>query len=173
MEKNEKYLWIAILVVVALFIVFMPSIEKVLMGRKNFNMKNDEIKTDTSDASASIKKETYPKSATCLLETNEGETTKRKEVTFTYSTSGTVSKIVEMNTYAYKDQATYDMNKNRTFPKKTGVVETIETDDKNLLVVVKDVMTISEMKELTEYPTKYKELKTYLSTNNYTCTETK
>ena len=167
-------MWIAIFVIIVLFIIFMPSIESLLAGRKVNG--NDHITTDGSNKAGEIKEVTYPKSTSCsLAESLDGQTgaNLKKEVTFTFNTSGTVTTINLVKVYRYNDVAAYNKAKVVKPVNKAGIVETITPDDTNMILTINDVMTISELEELTEYPSGYSELNKFLSTNSYICTETK
>lgn len=173
-DKKEQVMWLGILGVIALFIMFMPQIESLLSGRKVTG--NDQVLTDSTDKTGEINEISYPKTTSCTLaETLDGQTGAKlkKEVTFTYSTSGTVQKINLVKIYKYSDVTLYNKAKTTKAVDKLGIKETIVTDDQNMVLTITDVMTISEMQELTEYPTGYTELNKYLSTNSYVCTETK
>ena len=118
----------------------------------------------------------YPKTNTCTL-SESLDTTKNayltKNVIFTYSNSGTVETIDLTDTYRYTDVSEYNKAKTTKVDNKVGIVQKITTDDKNMKLIVNNVMTISEMQELTEYPAGYSDLKQYLADKNYQCVEKK
>ncbi len=174
LKDKESVMWLCIIVVVVLFIVFMPSIESFLSGRKVKN--NKEVIETNSNKTGEITQTTYPKTNTCTL-SESLDTTKNayltKNVIFTYSNSGTVETIDLTDTYRYTDVSEYNKAKTTKVDNKVGIVQKITTDDKNMKLIVNNVMTISEMQELTEYPAGYSDLKQYLADKNYQCVEKK
>lgn len=175
-NKKEKVMWICILGVVALFILFMPEIESTLAGRKVKPSKEQSAPSGSAEKLGDIEITTYPTLTTCsLAETLNEELGAKvsKEVKFTYNTSGTVTNIHLVSIYKYTDVAIYNNAASKSADNKIGIKETITKDDANMALTVTDEMSISEMQEVSEYPTGYNKLKDYLNENNYTCTETK
>ena len=168
MDKKENMIWGIILVVIALFILLMPQIEGILFGRIHLFKK--KAKTDE------VEKITYPSQTSCTLSgTTDPDinATVSKTVNFTYNDSGTVETIVLTTTTKYNEDDAYVKNKNTKAKERAGVVTQISNDDASKTNVKKEIMTIKDMNDLTEYPTGYTKLKEYLSKNQYSCTEKK
>lgn len=165
-NKKELMIWLAILGIIFLFILFMPQIEKLLSGKYHFGKKKV--------AKQEVEKVTYPQATECdLSETPDPDknATISKQVKFTYTSSGTVESIVLVTLSKYnneKDYQKYKAEKNNT---RAGVITQITTDDSTKSISKKEIMTIKDMNDLTEYPTGYTNLKKYLSQNKYVCTE--
>lgn len=165
-NKKELILWGIILAIVILFIVFMPQIEGLLAGRYHIRKKKP-----SKEVAEKIK---YPQYTECTLAGTldpDKQATISKRVKFTYSDSGTVETIVLTTNSTYKDDATYNKYKVEKPNDRIGVATQITFEDTSKTVSKKEVMTIKEMNDLTEYPTGYTNLKKYLSQNQYVCTE--
>ncbi len=168
MDKKESMIWGIILVVIVLFILFMPQIEGILYGRIHLFKKKNKA--------TEVEKITYPSETSCNLSgTTDPDlnATVSKTVNFAYNDSGTVETIVLTTTTKFNDDEKYISNKNAKTKERAGVVTQISNDDATKTNVKKDIMTIKDMNDLTEYPTGYTELKKYLSQNQYSCTEKK
>ena len=167
-NKNEKILWGVILVIIVLFIIFMPQIEGLLAGRYHLGKK----KSTTEE----VQKVTYPESTSCTLSGTTDpdlKATVSKTVNFTYDANGTVETIVLTTTTKFDDKSGYTKNKNAKAKQRAGVSTQVSNDDANNTITKKEIMTIKNMTDLTEYPTGYTKLKAYLSQNQYVCNEKK
>lgn len=171
--SKEQIMWISILCVVALFIIFMPSIESLLSGRK---LKKTEPMITDSNKTGEIHTINYPSVTNCTLAETLDQTTDSnlsKKLVFTFSANGTVTKIDETKIYRYTDVSKYNKVKDTKALNQNGIRQTVTPNDKDMILTINNIITVADIGEMIEYPVGYTELKNYLTNNKYICTETK
>lgn len=156
--KKENILLIIGIVLTALFVIFLPTIDDILSGRK-INIHGDDKKQEEKQPTEYI--------CTSVQESNLSNETKK--TIFKLSNDGKVTTIDTTVTTIYHSKSEYLTNKKAAQNlKEEGITYNISSDDNHLVLEIQSIQDINKNSN-TSYPIQYKELNKYLAQNNYVC----
>ena len=187
-DKNEVLLFGLIIFWLGVFIFFMPTIEGIISRREKLNIDiKQEVQNLYDKIFGGSDRSKIPVSYDCTLKDQYDETAKwtvSSQVNFNFDDEGKLTTYKADLVYKFDEKASYDQLKSLQSSSNESEINGIKTnytwDDVNYAYTLNMDVTVSELKDSEslddisiitnkDFPQNYKELKTYLSENDYTC----
>ena len=172
-ENNEFMLWVGIMAIIAVFIFFMPDIERLIFGRpKKMNIKTEEVNTNNQNNKQAqnskqnkntnnvAKESTYE----CTMVKNESFYNQNENIKYIFDSKG--------NTLSYNGNIEINVNSvdsynqmKTTYQGLSNIFNGLGEDFKKYYEMSADYNDTSKTIKLTSKLTDYDKAMTYI--NNY------
>ncbi|MFV0249651.1 MAG: hypothetical protein ACK5HP_01235 [Bacilli bacterium] len=166
-SKKEKYVLIALTVIVGLFIYFMPTLDSIIRNKVN----NPTSKSDTTKevVEEEQKEVVIPTKFICNKNIATDTQNLDEQLIFNFDSTGNLNSIELFKTIIYANEELF--NERETLVTDLLFLnQTISIDENSYMLTINGVADLDSINQFnTNYPTNYEDLKEYLSENKYTC----